>query len=488
MPLRPSEVFAAPRELDPTYGDGGKVITDFTTRAGSESYALAVQSDGKLVLAGYADDTYEDLSFGLIRLNADGSPDMTFGIDGRVGTSFGPGEDRVEAVAIQSDGKIVAAGYTFADAGSGSQNFALARYNVDGALDPTFGTGGMVTTDFGTSRDKGYAIAIGSNGKIVVAGLTTVDNDDFALARYNPDGSLDGSFGTGGKVRTAFSFGSMDEAYGVAILPDGKIVAAGKSGFFFGLARYNLNGSLDGNFGTGGMVTTTFAEGDAEATALVIQADGKIVASGHTRSNSDYSVVLARYTTNGDLDTSFDSDGRVVTNFSNTTEVAYALAIQSGGKLVVAGRAGSSGSDFALARYNPDGSPDGNFGGGGQVTTSLSDGFDTVHGLAVQGDVKIVAAGVAGSQHEIRSGVARYNSDGSLDSSFGTEGKVVISALRSGASETFAVAIQPDGKILAGGSNGYSYNDSFALARYNPDGSLDQSFGDSGKTSTFFEF
>ncbi|HEX9990429.1 MAG TPA: S-layer homology domain-containing protein [Chloroflexia bacterium] len=488
IPLHPSEVYAAPGELDPTFGDGGKVITDLSTRAGSESYALAVQSDGKLVLAGYADDTYEDLSFGLIRLNADGSPDVTFGNDGRVATSFGPGEDRAEAVAIQSDGKIVAAGYTFADAGSGSQNFALARYNADGALDPTFGTGGKVTTDFGTSRDKGYAIAIGSDGKIVVAGLTTVDNDDFALARYNADGSLDGSFGTGGKVRTAFSFGSMDEAYGVAVQSNGKIVAAGRTGFFFGLARYNLDGSLDGNFGTGGMVTTTFAEGDAEATALAIQADGKIVASGHTRSNSDYSIVLARYIMNGDLDTSFDGDGRVVTNFSTSTEFSYALAIQTSGELVVAGRTGSDGSDFALARYNPDGSPDGTFGGGGQVTTNLGEGIDAVHGLVAQGDGKIVAAGATGSYTDLRSGAARYNSNGSLDGTFGTEGKVVISALRSGANEAFAVAVQSDGKIVAGGTNGYSYNDSFALARYNPDGSLDQSFGEGGKTSTFFEF
>jgi uncharacterized delta-60 repeat protein len=487
IPLRSNEVYAAPGDLDTTFGDGGKVLTDFTTRAGSESYALAAQSDGKFVLAGEAVDSDKSLAFGLIRLNADGSPDVSFGIEGRVSTGFGPGEDGAEAVAIQPDGKIVAAGRTFADAGAGSQNFALARYDVDGALDPTFGTGGRVTTDFGSYRDKGNAIAIAGDGKIVVAGLTNADNEDFALARYNPDGSPDDSFGTGGKVITAFSFGSMDEAYGVAIQPDGKIVAAGKSGYFFGLARYNLDGSLDDNFGTGGMVTTTFAEGDAEATALVIQPDGKIVASGHTRRNSDYSIVLARYTTSGDLDTSFDGDGRVVTNFSDDTELAYALAIQSGGKLVVAGRTGSADAVFALARYNPDGSPDGDFGTGGQVTTNLGDGLDVVHGLVAQGDGKIVAAGVAESQLVSLSGVARYNSDGSLDGSFGTEGKVVISGLRSGANEAFAVALQSDGKIVAGGTNGYSYNDSFALARYNPDGSLDQSFGNHGKTNITFE-
>src|SRR6266536_426685 len=326
---------------------------------------------------------------------APGDLDPSFGSSGKVTTDFG-GSDAASAVAIQTDGRIVAAGR------SGSGDFALARYNVDGSLDPTFGSSGMVMTDFGGS-DAASAVAIQPDGRIVTAGRS--GSGDFALARYNADGSLDPSFGSGGKVTT--DFGGFDLALGVALQSDAKIVAAGQGGssFDFALARYNADGSLDTSFGSGGIVTTDFGFGSGFGGALAIQSDGKIVAAG--RAGSDF--VVARY--NGDCspDASFGSGGIVTTDFGGLLfDAAFAVALQSNGKIVVAGSALGTSADFALARYTTDGNLDASFGSGGKVTTDFG-GFDVASGVALQADGKIIAAGQGGSGSDFA--LARYQGD-----------------------------------------------------------------------------
>src|SRR5581483_9634764 len=256
---------------------------------------------------------------------------------------------------------------------------------MDGALDPTFGSGGKVTTDFATSFDNGSAVAIQGNGKIVMVGANFdgIGGADFAVARYNVDGSLDASFGTGGKVLTDFGR-SYDQATAVAIQLDGKIVVVGRtqtggSNDDFALARYNADGSLDATFGVGGKVHTdlgaTFFE---RANAVVIQWDGKIIAAGETNSagrlvdTTDFALV--RYNADGSIDTTFGGGGNapatgvVITDFGDTNDQVFALAIQTDGKIVAVGSTtpvmsgAGTGADFALARYNTDGSVDSTFG------------------------------------------------------------------------------------------------------------------------------
>jgi len=403
-----------------------------------------------------------------------------------------------------------------------------------GSLDPSFGQGGKVTTDFNGNRDQAFDVAFQPDGKIVAVGSAIVNaaqQSDFALARYNSDGSLDTAFGSGGKVTT--DFGGDDDAVSVAIQSDGKIVAVGGtcrnsalgctimtgSGYDYAIARYNTNGTLDGGFGSGGQVITDFNGGLDFASSVVIQHDGKIVVGGTSCADSSMFCVftggvqfsLARYNTDGSLDSSFGSGGKV---FTPVPQFGYlkTLALQTDGKIVAVGLAHPNGdADYAVARYNVDGTLDSSFGNQGIVTTDFNStpgnpSVDTAYGVAIQTDGKIVASGASETLTEnfFNLSMARYNTDGTLDSSFGNGGRVLTSI--SGKDDQGAsIALQSDGKILVGGIAGgfvmingdeaFIVDDNtvggsdFALARYNTDGSLDTTFGDQGMVTTdFFGF
>ena len=263
------------------------MTTDFGST--DQAFAVALQADGKIVTAGRRGSDVI-----VARHNADGTQDTRFGATntpGRVITNFGATEQAL-ALVLQPDGKIVVAGRTNKPAPNGNFDFALARYEAAGTLDLTFGTLGLVTTDFGGSVDRAFAMALQPDGKLVVVG----DSDaNFALARYNADGSLDAGFGAGGKAIT--SFGGIDQASAVILQPDGKIVVAGQTdtgiSIDFALARYNSDGSLDGAFGSGGRITTNFTgTSDDLGAAVALQSDGKIVVGGTSNDN----FALARYT------------------------------------------------------------------------------------------------------------------------------------------------------------------------------------------------
>jgi uncharacterized delta-60 repeat protein len=398
-----------------------------------------------------------------------GNLDPTFGEGGKVTTDFFGESDGVSDIALQPNGKIVAVGVAGGD-------FALARYNRDGSLDTTFGDGGKVTTDFFGERDEARAIAIQPNGKIVVVGFArSNEQPDFALARYNRDGSLDESFGHRGKVTTDF-FGEFDEAFDVALLPNGKIVVVGAArgsntaSVDFALTRYNRDGSLDTTFGDGGKVTTIFSSGDDTAGAVALQHDGKIVVAGVTNSGGpDIDFALARYNRDGSLDESFGDGGKVTTDFQGGAFAAD-VTLQPDGKIVAAGTAFSIGTsgDFALVRYNRDGSLDESFGHGGKVTTDFFGDSDAVSAIALQPDGKIIAVGFVFITNVGQDfALARYNRDGSLDESFGHGGRVTTEFFGDTAAAT-GVAIQRNGKIVAGGGAGSSNTDKFdfVLARY----------------------
>ncbi len=405
----PSPIAAAPGDLDPTFGNGGKVLTPIGNAGGSAAYDLIFQQDGKIVVVGLSNSgttSTPNYDFALVRYNTDGTLDNSFGTGGKVTTDFGGTSDQAVAVALQPDGKIVVVGGS--DSSSASTNFALARYNTDGTLDSSFGTGGKVITDFAGGSDAANAVVIQSNGKIIAAGYSRTSNvqgDDFAVVRYNTDGSLDNSFGTGGKVLTDFG-GSLEFADEIIIQSDGKIIAAGTSGNFvsgsgfrrkFTLVRYNADGSLDTSFGTGGKVQTSIRLDDT-AYAAAIQADGKIVLAGFsstgTAGSADFAAV--RYNPDGSLDNSFGTGGTVLTDFGGSgSDVARAVVIQSNGKIVVVGDTGSSSNrDFAVARYNTDGSLDSSFGTSGKVITPVGNSSnDLVNAADIQADGKIVVVG-----------------------------------------------------------------------------------------------
>ncbi|WP_224368117.1 hypothetical protein [Hyalangium versicolor] len=397
-------------------------------------------------------------------------------VTGPVITPVGAGEDYAEGIAVQPDGKILLVGRTAASQGT---TFAVVRYSRDGSLDTGFGTGGKVTTAVGTPNSQAFAVALQTDGKILVAGTADggASGIDFALVRYNADGSLDTSFGNGGKVTTAFGNGA-DSAYALLLQSDGKILLggdtdAGATGLDFALARYNSNGSLDTGFGTGGKVTTSIKSAAGRDTIFslaleTVGSEARIVAAG-----GDGDFILARYTPAGALDTGFGTGGKINGLFTTSIGSARAVAVTSDGKLVVAGH---SNHDFALVRLSDAGTLDTGFGTGGKVITQVSTtNWDEATALVIQADGKLVVGGwmYTGSGSSGDFALLRYESTGVLDSGFGTGGKVVT-PLASGIKDDTAraVALQADERvpvvrILLAGSASDSNHD-FALARFWP--------------------
>lgn len=382
---------ALPGDLDLTFDIDGKVTLPVGVSTNDLANAVAIQTDGKIVVGGTSSS-----NFTLVRFNVDGSLDTTFGTGGIVVTPVGSVGSTLRSVAIQADGKIVAAGSSF----DGSHDiFAVARYLTNGSVDTSFDTDGIVTTAIGSVADLALDVVVQPNDFIITAGYTVTGSGDvdFALIRYKPDGSLDGSFGTSGIVIT--SIGSIsDVANGVALQPDGKIVAAGYTTVAntdFAVVRYDSNGLLDISFGTGGIATTSVGSGGGAARAVVIQTDGFIVTAGYSFDGSNFDFALVRYKPDGNLDPLFDGDGIVITPVGSGGENANAAAIQPDGKIVVGGWSfnGAGGNDFALVRYNSNGALDSGFGAGGKVLTPFGTQGDIGNAIAIQTDGKIVLAG-----------------------------------------------------------------------------------------------
>ncbi len=394
--------------------------------------------------------------------------DLTFGGTGKVTTPIGT-KYRVNGMAVQNDGKIVVVGGSWPGLPG---HFAMARYNADGSLDTTFNGTGKVVTIVSNTGDAAAAVALQSNGKIVVAGGAnrgTSNQDEIALVRYNSDGSLDPSFNGTGKVTTRVT-NSSDRATSVALQSDGKIVvAASANDSDFAVVRYNGDGSLDTSFNGTGKVTTAVSVSYELANSVAVQSDGKIVVSGTARTNNPFNdFAVVRYNANGSLDTSFSGDGKVITNVGGGNSNASGLAVQSDGKIVVSGYTdlGAAGQDFSLVRYNADGTLDPGFSDDGKVTTPVGNSFDQSPVIALQADGKIVAAGGSynGGYHV---SVVRYVADGRLDTTFNGTGKVITAV----ATDDFAksLVVQSDGKILVAGWATTAGNQDFAVVRYQGD-------------------
>lgn len=394
-----------------------------------------------------------------------GSLDASFGSGGVITTILGS-LGAAYGVAVQPDGKIVAAGY--ANHG-GNYDFALVRYTASGALDPSFGSRGTVLTDIGGSgsHDVGRSVAVQPDGKVIVVGQSNA-GPGAAVARYSVDGHLDAGFATGGILVTRIPC----IAYAVAVQPDGKIVLAGSADSGarndIAVARFLPDGSADRGFGHAGTVLTDVrgAGGNDVARGLALQPDGRILVAGGTDAGGGSEFVVLRYRPDGRLDPSFGG-GVVVTRVGGAgrTGVAAAVAVRPDGSVVAAGasRASSGACDFALAAYRSDGGPDGGFGTGGTVLTPVggAGSHASASDLAVAPSGRLIAVGSAGHLDRANFAVVRYRADGTLDPAFGDRGSITTD-IHGTDDRAFAVALQPDGKIVAAGYAGVG----FAVTRF----------------------
>ncbi|MGB7329407.1 MAG: LamG-like jellyroll fold domain-containing protein, partial [Rubripirellula sp.] len=407
----------------PTFDVGDGIVT---TAVGSNYDAGAgtvVLPDGKILVAGTT-SSGTGADFALTRYNADGSLDTTFGGGDGIATSGILANTEVaNSIAVQADGKILIAGYS--NDGS-TDDFVVTRFNADGTLDTAFGGGdGIVSTPIGAGQDQGWGVTTQLDGKFVVAGLYfNGTNHDFALIRYNEDGTVDSSFGASGIVTTPLGSG-IDQAFSVTIQPDGKLLLGGRGstgGQTFALVRYNTDGSLDTSFGGGdGIVETPSGSVAGIGNSVTLQANGQILLAGSVWDGSRGHFAVLRYDADGTLDSTFGGTGLVTTSVGSTNDSAESVTVQDDGKVLVAGYSSNgTDNDFALVRYNTNGSLDNTFGTGGVVTTPVGPGSDLAYSVSVAGDGTIVVAGRSNNGTDEDFALVKYNSDGSLNQQFGT--------------------------------------------------------------------
>ncbi|MEJ7624607.1 MAG: carboxypeptidase regulatory-like domain-containing protein [Pyrinomonadaceae bacterium] len=400
--------------------------------------------------------------------SSSGALDLTFSLDGIVNTPIGPGNDVAQAVAIQPDGKIVVAGYSF----NGTyDDFAVVRYNADGSLDSGFGQNGVATTSVGIGHDEAFGLALQSDGKIVVVGQSANgSNTDIGVVRYHDNGSLDLSFADDGLF--TFDFGENDHGRSVAIQSDARIVIAGNS-FQQGnsdvaVLRLDSQGALDPSFRGVGFFREAVGTGNDLGFAITVQPNGKVLVSGYYNGALNIDSFILRYNPDGAGDPTFSGDGIAKYSFStDDVDEALAIALQPDGRIVVAGCIRGSGrlNDYLVARLEPDGSLDTSFGTGGFTIVQFSSAPDIALGVAVQADGKIIAAGFAHNGANNDFGVTRLTAAGALDATFDIDGRQQT-MFGTSTDSANAVAVQADGKVVVVGRAVVGSSADFGIARY----------------------
>jgi uncharacterized delta-60 repeat protein len=464
--------------LDTSFSGDGKASVPFG--GNDQCKSIALQSDGKILLAGGAKTVSTDFDFAFARLHTDGSLDNTFGGDGKVIVNMF-GYEFALGLAIQSDGKIIASGNNqdFVDKGR------VARLMPNGSLDSSFGDDGRAYDGDNSCE----AVAVQPNGSIVVAGVHVSPNGDWQAAfhRLTPAGALDLSLGGGAAYIDLGS--AVDRCQDVAVLLDGRIL---------GNCEHDGLGSLlqiwpDGGPDSGGLQTVGLPDNftqsgllqegvNASCLSMAVQSDGKLVLMGEV-SNQAFTakdIALTRLLPSGIIDASFGTNGRV--QFGPFAfDQPRAVAIQPDGKIVIGGHMVSGTQvNFMVARLNSNGSTDGSFGFGGFNVMDFQGGDDLGAAMALAPDGRIVVAGNVWTGARFYFGVARFNSDGTPDNTFDVDGKQTYDFGGRTTSEASAVVVQPDRKIVVGGTIGGE----FTLVRFNENGSVDDTFGVSGRTIT----
>ena len=515
--------------LDQAYGEKGYSVPVLLTNP-----KAVIQADGKIVIGGRVQMYPTGTDFGLARLNLDGSFDKSFSCDGMQTADFSSSDDFMNSICLQADGKILAAGYTIL---GGNENFAIARYNTDGSSDMSFSRDGKLTIDFSAFNDAVNQIAVQRDGKIVAAGYSRFGaSSSFAVVRYLADGTPDNTFSADGKQTIPLGSGAIATA--LAIQQDGKLLIAGSTAVagtsHAALVRLNIYGELDNSFSSDGkeMLPLTPA---AALEAVAIQRDGKILTAGYSQLNKQRHFSITRCNPNGSIDNTFSKDGRYSVQLG-LNSMAYALRLQPDGTILAGGvashytawdpesmfvimRLNANGSvanslvtykprgmtifnaiaiqpdgklltggvtspavksDFAVARYDQDGKPDISFDLDGKLTFEFGSNGSVARAIAVQPDKKLLVAGYMLNRDQDDFALLRLNEDGSADNSFSGDGKTMTD-FAGNADGINCLLVQPDGKILVAGYANYPGKSVFALARYHPDGTLDNSFSGDGK-------
>lgn len=396
-------------------------------------YGIARTADGKFLLAGATNTATTAHDFLLMRVDARGVLDTTFGDQGIVRTDFSGANDAIYAdPVIQSDGRIVVAGSTVRN---GDINFALARYGADGVLDSSFGSGGKVALDFAGASEWVNGIAITGDGKIIAVGpaqTATGQSVNFALARFNTNGSIDTSFGQGGKSsqevpQSNFSYTADDIPSDVALLADGKILLSGVMNGRVGLMRFAANGQIDTSFGTGGYVIATKTSFAETGLRMDVAADGRVVVAGYADPTEIGGIdfIITRFMPDGQTDASFGAGGKVSINFASLNDRGYDVKVMPDGRIVAAGMAGfdywSGRDNFAAVRYLANGQPDMAFGSGGRAYYDIGGHGDNVEAMYLETNGSLMLLGSSFDQSKLAYDVAlaRILVDGNLDRSFG---------------------------------------------------------------------
>jgi len=398
---------------------------------------------------------------------APGDLDTGFSSDGKVTTDVGT-VDAGRAVAVQSDGKIVVAGYAQM---SGTYAFLVVRYSSDGSLDTSFSGDGVQTIDIGSGHDLAYAVALQSDGKVVVGGVTGFGgaNSDMAIARLTSAGELDTTFSTDGVETVGFGSGD-DVVAGLTVGSSGEIVVAGYgsngSNFDVAVARLTSAGVLDTSFSGDGKVLVPVGSGADYGNAVAVAADGDILVAGSSHNGSDDDVAVVRLTSAGALDTSFSGDGKATVAIGSGDDLARAVVVAADGGVVVAGTAdvagGSTTEDVAVVRLTSAGALDTSFSGDGKATVAVGSGDDEGRGLAVLDDGRIVVVGESHNGSDDDVAVVRLTSAGALDTSFSGDGKVTV-AVGAAADAGHAVAVSSSGQLVVVGSSAGAGDDDVAV-------------------------
>lgn len=368
---------------------------DFGAGSTSVSTSNVVEVSGKIVVGGYVNLSGSTTSdFTLVRYNADRTLDTTFGTGGKIIADFG-GDDKGNGVAIDAKGRIFVAGSTLI---GGKTSFALLCYKADGTLDTTFGFAGKLIADFnGSSDNKGYSVKVDASGKILIAGTSLINGKrDFAVVRYNENGTLDSSFGTGGQVTTDCG-GDDDDGKSITIDGSGRVVVAGTALINgkrdFTVVRYKADGTLDTTFGTGGKVTTDCGGGEDEGKSLTIDINGNILVAGTAVINGKRDFTIVRYKADGTLDTSFGTGGKTTVDCGGDDD-ARTITIDASGKILIGGLTNITGStDSAIIRLNVNGTLDTTFGVGGKLIKDYG-GNDEINSIVLDANGQLVLAGV----------------------------------------------------------------------------------------------
>ena len=389
--------------------------------------------------------------------------DATFGTNGKVYTSFGAFSTHFYDMAILPNGTIYAVG---AKEGMFLENngIFISRYLPNGVLDTSFDTDGKIEVGYGSNYEFCHTIAIQQDEKLLLAGSS---NGSFSITRLNTNGTYDSSFSSDGKLIFSFGAGIGSKINKLLLQPDGKIIAIGQAyngvDYDFGMARFNTDGSIDVTFGTAGKTLVNIGPANDFGQDAALQSDGRILVCGYSNNSLGDSFSIIRLNNDGTLDTSFATNGKIYYNIPGKSYcVAESIALQTDGKIIVAGHADG---DFAVLRYTTNGTLDTGFGNSGYSTTDFGNSQDKSYAIAIQNDNKIILAGhgyEAGNTGLFHAAMARYDANGNLDNTFSSDGKMVLPmAIYNDGIKS--MIIQPEGKLLFGG---YSSADNSSVIEY----------------------